>query len=149
MIAYNAKVVLYNGIGGGIESDKKWYSTELTSVRVELTQGDNITTSGLKDADVCTIKVYDKDLPKRYAPPAIWQQDEARAASLTFDEDSFFIITHKPDIGADVTAPTGEINDADYEDGLQEFLTRTYGLVFRVTTADHYSLIPHWHISGR
>jgi len=148
-IAYTAEAVLYNSTGGEIGSEKKWYGTKLTKVRVELTQGKNITTSGLAEAAVCTIKVHDEDLPKPYLPPAVWAQEEAKEAYLTFDADSFFIITKKEDIGAAVNAPEGVILDSDYAEGLQEHLATEYGLTFRVATADHYTLIPHWHISGR
>ena len=148
-IAYTAEAVLYNCTGGEIGDPKTWYSTKLTNVRVELTQGKNITASGLKDAAVCTIKVHDEDLPKPYLPPAVWAQEAAKEGALTFDADSFFIITKKEDIGAAVTAPEGVLLDSDYEDGLQEYLAATYGLTYRVATADHYTLIPHWHIGGR
>lgn len=148
-IYYTDKCTIYTPIGGEVGEPRRWYATELEHVRVELTQGSNIRTTGLADADICRIKVYDKDLTKPYETSPKWRQNEAREGTLTFDDQTIFIITEKADMGISVTAPTGVVEDAAYEGGLQEYLKMTYGLTFRITTADHYSLIPHWEIGGR
>jgi len=148
-IYYTDKCMIYTPTGGEVGEPRRWYGTELKNVRVELTQGSNIRATGLAEADICRVKVYDKDLPKPYETPAIWHQNGAKESTLTFDDQTIFIITEKADMGIAVDAPHGVVNDADYDGGLQAFLSETYGLTFRVTTADHYSLMPHWEVGGR
>lgn len=148
-IGYDSTVIVYNSIGGEFGEDKTWYGTQVHKVRVELTQGKQIRDTGLADASVCRFKVYDGDLPIPYAPRAVWANLEDPAGALTFDENTIVIITDKADIGADADAPTGELDDADYDGGLFDYLQRTFGYTYRVTTADHYSLIPHWDIGAR
>ena len=149
-IGYDAKAVLYNRTGGSIGKPVTWYGTELTNVRVELTQARNMAVTGQQEANICTVKVHDADLPKPYVPAAKWLSLEDKTDKLTFNpEKDYIMITYKPDLGIDVEAPIGVIADSDYQGGLAEYLTEHYGMVYMVKTADHYSLIPHWQIGGR
>ena len=147
-LCYDAEVVLYNTVGGTIGNSKKLYGTLLPVCRVDLTQGANIASTGLENDNACTLRVYDADLPVPYAPPAVWYGLDDRTGYITFDAASFFIVTSKADIGADADAPTGVIADSDYTGGLMAYLRQTYGHVYRVTQADHYSLIPHWEVGA-
>ena len=148
-IAYDSTIVIYNSTGGGYGNPRVWYGTEQGKVRVELTQGENIQQSGLAEAAVCRFKVYDKDLAKPYQPEAVWRSLTDKTEAVTFGADTIIVLTKKGDLNVDITVPTGEVLDADYEGGLFQYLTETFGYTFRVATSDHYSLIPHWVIGGR
>jgi len=148
-IGYDSSIVVYNKTGGTIGTEETWYGTRLEKVRVELTQGNNIRSSGRDDADKCQVKIHDEDLPTAYYPPALWKKLPDKLSGVTFDGDTIFIIEDKADIGAAAVAPTGQISDDAYQKGLFEYLTGAFGYTYRVTTADHYSLIPHWEIGGR
>lgn len=145
-IGYDSKVVIYNCLGGELGVPLTWYGTELANVRVELVTKQAASTSGTTDATTCTIKVYDKDVSNVAAGPAEWSKDPWDLVLL--QPGAVFVITYKADINRSVTVPTGEILDADYTEGFLEHLTTTYGMVYKATQAEHYSLIPHWAVSG-
>ena len=147
-LCYDAQVVLYNATGGTIGNPKILYGTLLPVCRVDLTQGANIASTGLENANACTLRVYDADLPAPYAPPAIWYELDEKTECITFDAASFFIVTSKADIGADADVPLGAVEDSSYDGGLMAYLRQTYGHVYRVMQADHYSLIPHWEVGA-
>lgn len=144
-IGYDSKVVIYNRTGGELGKPCKWYGTELTKVRVELTQKVNASTGGAVSASTCTIKINDADLPKAVVSLAEWKEN---TQSLAFGQDTVFIITEKADINRSVDAPTGEILDKAYTGGLLSYLQETYGMTYKVVSAEHYSLIPHWAVNG-
>lgn len=150
-IGYTSKIVLYNQAGTGEIGDTvTLYGTELSNVRLEWTEAKSISNMGDKNANRCTAKIYDSDLSKPYMTAEAWQALSDKMTALTFDKQSFFIITDKSDIGINnISAPTGAIADASYADGLKQYLIDTYGGVFEVNTIDHYSLIPHWEIGGK
>ena len=150
-IGYNSKIIIYNQAGTGEIGDTvTFYGTALENVRLEWTEAKSISTMGEKNANRCTAKIYDLDMPKAYVTPETWQGLSDKTAALTFDKQTFFIITDKSDIGINnVPAPTGAVSDSLYADGFKEYLITTYGGVFEVNTIDHYSLIPHWEIGGK
>lgn len=148
-IGYDSKIIIFNSTGGAVGDPVIWYGTELEHVRVELQRSNLQTTSGETSVTTCTVKIHDEDLAKPYETPESWKADEERESSVTFDDNSFFIITDKADIGICLeNIPTGQIRDDGYDDGLMDYLTRLYGGVYKVKSAQHYSLIPHWEIGG-
>lgn len=145
-IGYTSKVVVYNAIGGELDNPLTWYGRELTNVRVELETNISVSTTGTTDRSTCSIKVYDKDLGSVAAGRAAWEADPEELILL--EPGTVFVITDKEDINRRVEVPTGKILDSDYGDAFLEYLSTTYGMTYKATTAEHYSLIPHWIVSG-
>lgn len=145
-IGYDAEAIIYNSTGGELGNPRKWYGTRLEKVRVELTQKLTTGTDGTATATVCTIKIHDADLPKQVVSRQQWQQDPE--SSLALCQDSIFVITKKADLNRDVIVPVGEIADADYAGGFLNFLRTNIGMTYKASMAEHYSLIPHWVVSG-
>lgn len=145
-IGYDSRVMIYNSTGGELGNPLTWYGRELDHVRVELEQKISSGTSGTTSATTCTIKVYDKDLADVAAGAAEWAEDPENLILL--HPNTVFVITSKADLGRKVSPPAGRIKDADYTGGFLEFLSRTYGMTYKAASAEHYSLIPHWVLSG-
>lgn len=144
-IGYDSKVVIYNQTGGELGNPRKWYGVELSNVRVELVQKLSASTGGTTSATTCTIKVHDGNLPANVVSPSEWAED---TNLITFGQDTVFIITDKADINRHVEVPTGELLDKAYTGGLLSYLQTTYGMTYKVVSVEHYSLIPHWAVSG-
>ncbi len=144
-IGYDSKVVIYNRTGGELGNPAKWYGTELSKVRVELLQKVNASSGGAVSASTCTIKIYDTDLPKSVLSRQEWQKN---ASELVFDQNTVFIITDSQGLNRNVRVPTGEILDKAYSGGLLSYLQDTYGMTYKVVSAEHYNLIPHWVVNG-
>lgn len=147
-IGYNSKIMVYNQIGGKIGEPLTWYGKELSNVRVELREAISASVTGKRAENACIVKVHDADFA--YVTPEIWAASENKLGAVTFQTGkTFFIITDKADIGVSITAPAGVLLDSSYNNGLIEYLAKTYGRVYEVNTVDHYSLIPHWEIGGK
>lgn len=146
-IGYCHKVVVYNHSGGDAGNPSVWYGTELHNVRIEITKAANIAATGLEDANTCTVKVHDADLPEGYCIPSEWNAAEDKVGKYTFTEDAYIVITDDADIGAKYTAQTGRISDTDA--GLIEDISAEYSYVFKINSVDHYALIPHWELGCR
>lgn len=145
-IGYDSKVVIYNAIGGELGNPLTWYGQELTNVRVELTTKATPSTNGTTNATTCSIKVYDKDLANVAASRTEWEQDPENLILL--EPGTVFVITEKEDLNRSVNTPIGKIFDSEYDSGFPEYLSTKYGMTYKATTAEHYSLIPHWVLSG-
>lgn len=145
-IGYDSKAVIYNAIGGELDNPLTWYGHELTNVRVELITKAAATTSGTTSATTCSIKVYDKDLGSVAAGRPEWEADPEGRVLL--EPNTVFVITEKEDLHRSVEVPTGKILDSEYDAGFLDYLSTTYGMTYKATTAEHYSLIPHWVLSG-
>lgn len=144
-IGYDSKVVVYNQTGGELGNPRKWYGIELPNVRVELTQKLSASTGGTTSVTTCTIKIHDSDLPTNVVSPSEWAED---TNLITFGQDTVFVITDKADINRRVEVPTGELLDKAYTGGLLSYLQTAYGMTYKVVSVEHYSLIPHWAVSG-
>lgn len=134
-IGYNSKAVIYSQSGGDLATPKQWHGVELSNVRVELEQKLNASTGGTTSASTCTIKIYDTDLPEGVMPLPTWA-------------DAVFVITGKEDINRSVSVPTGDITDKAYAGGFLSYLQAEFGMVYKVVSLEHYSLIPHWAVNG-
>lgn len=145
-IGYDAEVVVYNSTGGEIGTPRRRYGTKLEHVRVELVQKVTTRTGGTANATTCTMKIFDDDLPEPVISLQEWQQDPA--AGMALCQDSVFVITKKADLNRNVNVPTGEIEDAGYTGGFLNFLRTEIGMTYKAVSAEHYSLIPHWVVSG-
>lgn len=147
-IGYTDRVVIYNRAGGELGSELRWYGVVLDHVRIEMTEAKSIAALGSQDANICTFKIYDRDLPVPYRDGAEWAAQEDKTACVTFAPGAIFIVAEKADMNRHVDPPSGELEDEAYN-GLLEYLRKSFGMVYQVNTIDHYSLIPHWHIGGK
>lgn len=145
-IGYDAEAVVYNSTGGEIGNPRRWYGTKLDHVRIELVQKLTAGVGGTMNATTCTLKIFDDDLPKPVVSQKEWQQDPM--GRITLCQDSIFVITKKEDLNRDVSVPTGKVEDADYTGGFLNFLREEIGMTYKADSAEHYSLIPHWVVSG-
>lgn len=148
-IGYDAEIIVYNRVDNGEDFTETatWYGQRLKNVRVELQQKETIGTDGTAAASTCTVKIHDADLPLPVLTRPLWEEDPEK--SITFDGETYVLIIRKEDLNRKITdAPEGTIKDSEYSSGLPAYLHDTYGMSYRVTAAEHYSLIPHWEVSG-
>lgn len=148
-IGYDAEVIVYNRVdsGAGFTEAGTWYGQRLEKTRVELQQKETIGTDGTTAASTCTIKIHDSDLPLPVCTRPLWEAVPDR--SITFGSETYILVIKKEDLNRNIEdAPEGIIKDSEYPSGLPAYLHDTYGMLYHVTTAEHYSLIPHWEVSG-
>ena len=137
---YTKTVTIFNkymdetGLG-----EEVWLPTVIEKVRLLITKGANVSTSGLSDADAASLHIRKTNLPKPYLPPIEWQklanEDKADYFTLT-GEDDFFVEGNR----------SGE---AQTENDFFGHMKATYNNCFKITNVDDYDLIPHWEVGGR
>lgn len=132
-------VTIFNrSIGDDILGDDAWYVTVLNNVRVVRTEGKNISTSGLENADSVKVHIMlDDELNKPYMEPRAWSEllDKTEAFTLAGGND-FMVLGDVSDIEAEVP-------------DLFQYCKDTYDGVFRITHVDRYIVIPHLEVGGR
>lgn len=131
----NKVVTVFNRFYDGKEH---WYPTLLEGVDLVISQGANVSKSGMADADVAKLYVDDSDLPKRYLPPIEYGKQEHPEEYITFNSAKDFFVE------GDATSQDTEV--ANFFD----YMRKTYDNVFKVTTADRYEdILPHFEIGGK
>lgn len=109
-------------------------------VRLIRTQGSNISTSGLADADAAKVYIRYSDLPKTYAEPADWNvlSEAEKTEKFTFSsERDFFVV-------GDTSSET------ILTDGFYEYMKNKYDGVYAITTVDRYEhIMPHFEVGGK
>lgn len=160
-IGYVDSVIVYNQYEQVIKKleHQYYFGTRFDNVRVELTQGANITKSGLENISSCVIKIDTasaKNSGKVYKPPKKWLRltTEEMLETFTFNSENkdFFVIVNKADLGIDVDLPVGMIDSDNYEGysgGFFEYVKTKYGYAFGVDTVDVYTVIPRFEIGGK
>lgn len=148
-INYTDEIVLYNRYYSDSLEEEYFFGTELKNVRCELTEGANISNSGLNDASRIVVKIPNDDLPKPYLAPMKWRKlpmDEM-TDSFTFDKDNkdFLVVKKKDGLNIDEELPTGKIDQEDFFN----YMKRNYGYCYLIHTVDFYKLIPRFEIGGR
>ena len=151
-IGYVDSIVVYNRYVNGLMETEQYFGTRFDNVRIELTQGANQKASGMENASVCVVKIPNVDLPKPYKSPEVWSKltTEEMLDSFTLDTDNnnFFVITKKEELGIDIDVPVGLVNGDDYPEGFFGYIKGKYGYTFSIDTVDVYSLIPRFEIGG-
>ena len=157
-IGYVDSVVVFNRYVKGLYETEQYFGTRFDNVRVELTQGANITKSGLENANACIIKVNTASIKKSgksYKAPEVWNDltTDEMLESFTLDTKgkNFFVIVKKEELGIDIDVPLGLIDQDEirYPGGFFEYIKTRYGYAFSVDTVDVYTLIPRFEIGGR
>lgn len=137
---YNRTVTIFNRLDGEEPlDDDTWFVTVLKNVRLVETQGRNITTSGLVDADAVRMHIMLDSLSKPYLDPIEWKKllVPEEAFTLAGGRD-FFVV-------GDITADLDDIP----ADRAFEYVKENYDGVYRITNVDKYTVIPHLEVGGR
>lgn len=152
-IGYVDSIVVYNRYVNGLMEIEQYFGTRFDNIRIELTQGANQKASGMENASVCVVKVPNIALPKPYKSPEMWSklttEEMLEHFTLDTDNNNFFVITKKEELGIDIDVPVGLVNGDDYPEGFFGYIKGKYGYTFSVDTVDVYSLIPRFEIGGR
>lgn len=152
-IGYKDSVIVYNRYVFGTLEKEYYIGTRFDDVRVELTQGANIKSSGLEDADACLVKIPFGVLTKPYSPPETWKnlvtEDMQKFFTLDSAGGDFFVIVHKDEIGVDVDLPDGMVTSSDYSGGFYQYIRDKHGYAYQIRTVDVYQLIPRYEVSGK
>lgn len=136
------------------EEGEEYYSgTRFNNIRIELTQGADMRTKGLENASRCVMKIPNVGkISANYLPPMQWLRlsREEKQKHFTFDEDNqtFFVITKKKDLGIDIELPVGIITRGEYPEGFYEYVRNQYGYAYLLKTVDVFSLIPRFELNG-
>lgn len=152
-IGYVDSIVLYNQYEN--EDGKQYYvGTRFDNVRIELTQGVNVQKSGLENADVCLVKIQNVGtLPKKYTSPGLWKelsvQGKEEKFTIDTENDNFFVIVKKQELGIDIEVPTGTVDSDSYRGGYYQYIREKYGHAYAVHTLNVYQLIPRFEVGGR
>lgn len=170
-IGYEDAVVLYNRHYNDTLETEYYFGTLIENVRVELTQAENISKTGMKDADVFTVKIpimesfypggnmYPgngvfpvKEGKIQYVNPTEWENMsvEEKLNYFTFRKNDFdFIaIAKKKELFIDRELPIGLINSDDYPGKFFQYMITEKGNCYKVNTISAYSLIPRFEIGG-
>lgn len=137
-IFYNKTVTIWNrATSDDVLGDDEWYPTVISGVRIRETQGANITTTGLKEADKVKLHIMTDSLPKPYLDPLQWESldDKSEAFTLQSDKD-FFVV--------------GDVSDVEQRAAnFYDYMEKHYDGVFRISTIDKYEVIPHFEVGGQ
>lgn len=129
-IFYNKTVTVYNKHMSGVMEKETWMPTVLMNVRLLVTKGANVRTSGMETADSAKLFVRPEYLPedKEYMEPLKWQEVEEKQKYFTFASGDFFV-------DGDTT-----IEDTSM-DGFFQYMKGKYDKCFRITNTDTYELM--------
>lgn len=150
-IKYEDAVIVYNRFLKGTLETEYYIGKRYDNVRVELTQGANISSSGLESANSIRVKIP-KDEVANYVPPTIWGNMELddKLDSDTFATDCIVIIVKKEElnINYDMELPTGLVRSDDYNKGFLNYLKKEYGYTFGIKNIDIFQMIPRYELGG-
>lgn len=136
----NDTVTVFNRYFDTITEEEKWFVSLLKNVNLVVTQGANITASGLADADTARLFLDKTACVKEYMSPKEWKNlpEEDKPMAYTFQTETDFFVK-------------GDLTDIEvFENGFFEWVLSHYDYVYRVSTVDEYTdVLPHLEIGGR
>lgn len=153
-IGYVDSIIIYNRSVDGIMETETYYGTRFDNVRVELTQGNRIASTGNENTDACVVKVpmVAAAAAGVYKPPKVWVQlaDSEKERCFTFDkeEKNFFVVVKKPLLGIDITLPVGKVASEEYAGGFYQYVSGNYGYAYQLNNVDVFELVPRFEIGG-
>lgn len=150
-IGYVDSVIIYNRHIDGVLETETYYGTRFDGVRVELTQGNQIATTGNQNADACIVKIPAAVTGGKYLPPKQWEERQDKTGTFTIDKDNkdFYVIVRKPLLGIDIDLPVGAVESEAYPAGFFQYVSNKYGYAYQISTVDVYELIPRFQIGGK
>lgn len=129
-----------------------WYPSVISGVDVKEMCNNATSTTGLNNGDnaelliKCTsdkIIVCKDGTEKRYTKAKEYQKSNNPVNLITFDiEQDFFFVGEWDDL-------TPISDDDGFDSGIYHQLNEELDGVYKVTSASHFSLIPHFEIGGK
>lgn len=151
-IGYKDAVVLYNRHYNDTLETEYYFGTLFENVRIELTQAENISKSGIKDADSFLVKIPN-DGTLNYVNPPDWEnmseEEKLKHFTLRSNDFDFVVIVKKDELLIDRELPVGLINSDDYPGKFFQYMITEKGNCYKVNTISAYSLIPRFEIGGK
>ena len=149
-IGYVDSIIVYNRVVDGLMETETYYGTRFNGVRVELTQGNQVASTGNQNADACVVKIPMDVVAGRYLPPKVWSSSDDKTAYFTLDKDNkdFFVVVCKPLLGIDITLPIGSVDSDKYPGGYYQHICSAYGYAYQINHVDVYELIARYEIGG-
>lgn len=151
-IGYKDAVVLYNRHYNDTLETEYYFGTLFENVRIELTQAENISKSGMKDADSFLVKIPN-DGTLNYVNPPDWEnmseEEKLKYFTLRSNDFDFVVIVKKDELLIDRELPVGLINSDDYPGKFFQYMITEKGNCYKVNTISAYSLIPRFEIGGK
>ena len=151
-IGYKDAVVLYNRHYNDTLETEYYFGTLFENVRIELTQAENISKSGMKDADSFLVKISNNGT-LNYANPPDWEnmseEEKLKHFTLRSNDFDFVVIAKKDELLIDRELPVGLINSDDYPGKFFQYMVNEKGNCYKVNTISVYSLIPRFEIGGK
>ncbi len=145
---YRDTVTLFNRRRG--KDGDVWYPTVLEGVDLNVDQAAIAAKYGSQGAYKAKLHVrYGWDAGpvaggKRYLTPLLWQAAEDPAAAFTFTMGEFF------DFFIEGAWPDTEpVQDSAFPGGFYDHLNKTRDGVYAVSSAQQYSVIPHFEVFGK
>jgi len=149
-IKYEDSIIVYNRFIKGTFETEYYIGKRYDNVRCELTQGANITSSGLDSANSFKVKIPTSEVAN-YMPPTPWNNAdlETKLDADTFMPDCLVVIVKKNELFIDnLDLPTGLVRSDDYERGFLDYLKKEYGYTYAIRTIDIYQMIPRFELGG-
>ena len=151
-IGYKDAVVLYNRHYNDTLETEYYFGTLFENVRIELTQAENISKSGMKDADSFLVKIPN-DGTLNYVNPPDWEnmseEEKLKHFTLRSNDFDFVVIAKKDELLIDKELPVGLINSDDYPGKFFQYMVNEKGNCYKVNTIGVYNLIPMFEIGGK
>lgn len=127
----------------GVFGAEHWIPTVIENVRLLVSHGNNIQSSGNSAADNARLHISDElSAPtKAYMPVSDWIKLDASEKSKYFtldsENDSFFV------------EGDTSIVDSTSQDNFFEYMKRNYSNCFRISSVDRFEVIPHFEVWGK
>lgn len=139
-VFYNKTVTVYNKYEStdDVMGGETWLPTVFENVRLQVTKGANVATSGLSDADSASLHIKRVGLPKPYLQPLAWQ------ALSNEDKPNNFTLTGGTDFFVEGDTSAVPITEDDFF----SYMKSHYDNCFKMTNIDTYDLISHFEIGG-
>jgi hypothetical protein len=138
---YNRTVTIWNKYVDGLLETEIWLPTLIKNVRILVSRGNNIVTSGLESADSARLHISDSvsELGKPYKSASEWnklvQTEKPNFFTLDSENDTFFV--------------EGDTVALEPKDNFFDYMKRNYTNCFKVTSVDRFDIIPHWEVWGK
>lgn len=137
-IFFKDTVTVFNNITGpDVLSDDTWAISVLHNVRLRETRGANVKTTGLTETDAAILHIMLETADKPYADPMAWAKLSDKSMAFTFHEGKDFFV--KGDLSGEAL-PAADIFN---------YVKKNFSGVYRVTTVDKYTVIPHIEVGGK
>ena len=143
-VFYNRTVTIWNQYTTGDVFEKEvWLPAVLSDVRLLISRGNNIMSSGNSAADSARLHISDSlsSADKTYLSPDEWaaadEETKAQSYTLLSNERAFF------------TEGDTSAEDPDSHDNFFAYMHAKYHDTFMISNVDRFEIIPHWEVWGK